>query len=141
MDKSKEIVFEEDEVFSDKEYKLVLTVVKSGFETDVIEAAKSVGSNGGILVQAKGIPRVQKMFMGFSLDPENTLVFILVKNELVVPVIKSIYSMVGYKSDAHGMVFALPVSLVAGMNEEVEEIKEDSKKHINWCAFYFDWLY
>lgn len=116
------VKFEEDEIFTDEEYKLVLTVVKRGFESDVIEAAKSVGSNGAILLQAKGISKVQRKFLGFSVDPENTLVLILVRNELAVPTIKSIYSVVDYKSDAHGMVFALPVSLVAGMDTEYDKI-------------------
>ncbi len=121
MEKVK-VTFEEDEIFTDEEYKLVLTVVKRGFESDVIEAAKSVGSNGAILLQAKGISKIQKKFLGFSVDPENTLVLILAKNELTVPTIKAIYSVVDYKSEAHGMVFALPVSLVAGMDCEYEKI-------------------
>ena len=45
---------------------------------------------------------------------------ILVKDELVVPTIKAIYSVIDFKSEAHGMVFALPVSSVAGMNQEVD---------------------
>ena len=114
-------IFEEDEIFTDKEYKLVLTVVKTGFESDVIEAANSAGSHGGIVVQAKGISREQSKLLGLSFDPANSLIFILVKSELVVPVMKSIYSVASVKSAARGMVFALPVSRVAGMNEKIEE--------------------
>ena len=114
--------FEEDDIFSDDEFKLVLSIVKRGFESDVLDAAKSVGHYGAFIMQAKGVSRLQRKFLGFSIDPENTVVMMLVKNELVVPVIKSIYSVTDFKSEARGMVFALPVSLVAGMNDTYEKI-------------------
>ena len=115
-------VFEEDEIFSKDEYKLVVTIVKRGFETDVLEAAKSIGSNGAILMQAKGVSKIQEKFFGFSLNPENTTIMILVKKQNVVPTMKTIYSVIDFKSDARGMVFALPVSLVAGMDATYDRI-------------------
>ncbi len=115
-------VFEEDEIFSKDEYKLVVTIVKRGFETDVLEAAKSIGSNGAILMQAKGVSKIQEKFFGFSLNPENTTIMILVKKQNVVPTMKAIYSVIDFKSDARGMVFALPVSLVAGMDATYDRI-------------------
>lgn len=117
-----ELFFEEDDIFSTNEYKLVISIVKRGFETDVLEAAKSVGTTGGILLQAKGVSKMKKNFLGFSVNPENTLVMILVKDELVVPTMKAIYSVTDFKSEANGMVFALPVSLVAGMENDYEKI-------------------
>lgn len=118
-----EFIFEEDDIFSNEEYKLVVSIVKRGFETDVLEAAKSVGTNGGILLQAKGVSKLKKNFLGFSVNPENTLVMILVKDHLVVPTMKAIYSVTDFKSEAKGMVFALPVSLVAGMENDYERIE------------------
>ena len=116
------VLFEEDDVFSSNEYKLVVSIVKRGFETDVLEAARSVGTSGGILLQAKGVSKLKKNFLGFSVNPENTLVMILVKDELVVKTMKAIYSVTDFKSEARGMVFALPVSLVAGMEGDYEKI-------------------
>lgn len=113
----------DEDIFSTEEYKLLLAIVKRGFESDVLEAAKSVGSNGAILMQAKGVSKIQKKFLGFSISPENTVVMILVKNELTVPTIKAIYSSADFKSEARGMVFALPVSLVAGMEDDYEKIE------------------
>lgn len=115
--------FEEDDIFSSNEYKLVVSIVKRGFEADVLEAARSVGSNGGILLQAKGVSKLKKNFLGFSVNPENTLVMILVKDELVVKTMKAIYSVTDFKSEARGMVFALPVSLVAGMESDYDKIE------------------
>lgn len=125
MDNNEVLDFEEDDIFSDDEFKLVLSIVKRGFETDVLEAAKSVGHYGAFLMQAKGVSKTQRSFLGFSIDPENTVVMMVVKKELVVPVIKAVYSVTDFKSEARGMVFALPVSLVAGMKETYDKVDFD----------------
>lgn len=113
---------EEDDVFCNGDFKLVMSVVKRGFETDVLEAAKAAGHSGAVIMQAKGVSKMQKKFLGFSIDPENSVVMMIVKNDIVVPVIKSIYSAADFMSEARGMVFALPVSLVAGMNHTYDKI-------------------
>ena len=122
MENKNIVEFDEDDIFSNDEFKLVLSIVKRGFESDVLEAAKSVGHFGAFIMQAKGVSKLQKKFLGFSIDPENTVVMMLVKNELVVPVIKSIYAVADFRSEARGMVFALPVSMVAGMNDTYDKI-------------------
>lgn len=122
MDKKDEVMFVDDEIFSNEEYKMVLSVVKRGFETDVLEAGKAVGHFGAIIMQAKGVSRLQKKFLGFSISPENSVVMMIVKKELVVPVMKSIYSVADFTSEANGMAFALPVSMVAGMNKHYDKI-------------------
>ena len=117
--------FEEENIFSDDEFKMVMSIVKRGFETEVLEAAKSVGHFGAFIMQAKGVSKIQRKFLGFSIDPENTVVMMLVKKELVVPVMKSIYSSVDFTSEARGMVFAVPVSQVVGMRDTYEKIDLD----------------
>ncbi len=114
--------FEEENIFSDDEFKLVMSIVKRGFETEVLEAAKTAGHLGAFVMQAKGVSKIQRKFLGFSIDPENTVVMMLVKKELVVPVMKSIYSSVDFTSEARGMVFALPVTEVVGMRDTYEKI-------------------
>jgi len=116
------IEFNEEDIFEKDEYKLVFTTIKRGFETEVLEAAKKVGHYGATVMQAKGVSKIQRKFLGFSIDPETTIVLMIVKDELVLDVIKEIYSVVDFKSEARGMVFALPVSLVAGLNDAYEKI-------------------
>jgi len=116
------IEFNEEDIFEKDEYKLVFTTIKRGFETEVLEAAKKVGHYGATVMQAKGVSKIQRKFLGFSIDPETTIVLMIVKDELVLDVSKEIYSVVDFKSEARGMVFALPVSLVAGLNDAYEKI-------------------
>lgn len=114
--------FYEEDIFEKDDYKLVLTTIKRGFETSVLEAAKKVGHYGATVMQAKGVSKLQRKFLGFSIAPETTVVLMIVKDDIVIDVIKSIYSRADFKSEARGMVFALPVSLVAGLNDTYEKI-------------------
>ena len=117
-----EKLFEEDEIFSEDEYKLVFTTVKRGYEGEVLEAAKLSGHSGAVVMQAKSVDKMRKKFFGFSVDPESAVILMIVKSDIVVPVIKSIYSVVDFKSEARGMIFVLPISMVSGMNESYEKI-------------------
>ena len=126
MSMEKEIFnFEDNDIFTDGNFKCVLSIVKRGFEGEVLEAAKSAGHYGAVVMQAKGVSRFQKRFFGFSVDPENTVVMMIVREDLVVPVMKAIYATADFRSEARGMIFALPVSLVSGMNESLEKIDID----------------
>ena len=115
-------VFYEEDIFEKDDYKLVLTVVKRGYETEVLEAAKRANHCGATVLQAKGVSKIQKKFLGFSIDPEATIVMMVVKDELVLDVMKKIYDVADFKSEARGMVFALPVSMVAGLDETYDKI-------------------
>lgn len=122
MEKMIDNFFEEDDIFSDGEFKLIFTSVKRGFESEVLEAAKLEGHSGAIVMQAKSVEKVRKRFFGFSVDPESSVILMIVKAEIVLPVVKSIYSVVDFKSEARGMVFVLPVSMVCGLNETCDKI-------------------
>ena len=105
----------DDDIFDDELYKLVVAIVQRGYSDEVVFAAKSAGAKGAVIMQGKGVGTSEHKFFGFKIDPENEVVLILVKEEIVVPIMKAIYAMTDYKSSARGMVFALPVSYVTGM--------------------------
>ena len=122
-------IFDND-VFDDDLYKLVVTIVQRGYSDEVVFAAKSAGAKGAVIMQGKGVGTSEHKFFGFKIDPENEVVMILVKEELVVPIMKAIYAMTDYKSAARGMVFALPVSYVTGMTHiklDDDEIKTEEE--------------
>lgn len=116
-------IFDED-IFDDKLYKLVVAIVQRGFSDEVVFAAKAEGAKGAVILQGKGSGNSEKKFFGFKIDPENEVVLMLVKEDIVVPIMKSIYAIADYKSAARGLVFALPVSYVTGMTHvKTEEIE------------------
>lgn len=102
-------------IFDNDVYKLIVAVVQRGYSDEVVFAAKSAGAKGAVILQGKGNGSSERKFFGFKIDPENEVVLILVKEEVVVPIMKAIYSSTDYQSLARGMVFALPVSYVTGM--------------------------
>ena len=114
--------FEEEYIFSDEEYKLVVTIVKRGYEREVLESAKMAGHSGSTVMNAKGVSKIEKKFLGFSVDPENSVIIMVVKDKLVLPVVKAIYASSDFRSEAKGMVFALPISLVSGVDEPYDDI-------------------
>lgn len=121
----------DDDVFDDDLYKLVIAIVQRGYSEDVVFAAKSAGAKGAVVIQGKGSGGSERKFFGFRIEPENEVVLILVKEEVVVPIMKAIYSATDYRSGARGLVFALPVSYVTGMTHikvDEEELTENNEK-------------
>ena len=116
-------IFDED-IFDDDLYKLVVAIVQRGYSDEVVFAAKSAGAKGAVILQGKGAGSSEHKFFGFKIDPENEVVMILVKEEIVVPIMKAIYLVTDYQSSARGMVFALPVSYVTGMTH-VKPVDEE----------------
>lgn len=103
------------ELDPNKEYECVLAIVQRGYSDEVVAAARSEGATGAVIIQGKGTTNEKRRFFGFSIEPENEMVMMLVDGEIVVPVVRAIYKAVDYKSEARGLVFALPVSYVSGM--------------------------
>jgi len=63
-------IFEEGDIFSEDNYKLIFTSVRRGFEGEVLEAAKLEGHSGAIVMQAKAVEKVRKRFFGFKKNLE-----------------------------------------------------------------------
>ena len=119
-------IFDE-EIFSNDDYKLVIAIVERGFGDDAINAAKTAGAKGGVVINGKGSGTTKRKFFGMAVDPENDIVMILVKSEIVVPIMKAIYASSNYKAGQRGFVFALPVSYVTGMTH-IKEFEENNNQ-------------
>lgn len=118
----------DEEIFDDEIYKLVVAVVQRGYSDEVINASRSKGAKGAVILNGKGKGESERKFFGFQVDPENETVLILVREELCVPIVKAIYSAVDYKSAARGMVFVLPVNYVSGMTHSKKDTEENQEK-------------
>ena len=111
------------EIFDDENYKLIVAIVQRGYSDEAINAARSKGAKGAVILNGTGQGDSKRKFFGFEVNPENETVLILVKEELCLPIVKAIYAAVDYRSAARGMVFVLPVSYVSGMTHgrEIED--------------------
>ena len=115
MDKDKNLIPEGLDLSGEKEYKLLFSVVQRGYSDEAINAAKSAGATGAVVIQGKGTNNEKRKFFGFQIEPENEVVMMIVDADDAVPITKAIYKAVDYKSEARGLVFVLPISYVSGM--------------------------
>lgn len=113
----KEVDSEMDKLKADVKYSLIVSVVNQGFTENVVAAAKNGGARGGTVVHARraGSEKAESFF-GISIDAEKEIVMILASIENKAEIMKCIGQSCGITSDAHGIVFSLPVEDVAGIN-------------------------
>ena len=105
-----EIVF--GDIVKEQQYKLVLTIVKRGYAYEVVKAATNSGGKGAMILNGRGSTVNKKRFFGMDIAPEKEMVVMVVKEELAYPIVKEIYAIANFKSDAKGSVMVLPVSFL-----------------------------
>ncbi len=97
-------------------YAALLVAVASGYSEDVVEAARSAGARGGTVLKGrrKNSEQVSAHF-GVALQEEQELVVIVVPRAKKTGVMSAISSACGLKTQAHGVVIALPVDEAIGL--------------------------
>lgn len=120
-------VLAEEEFLSSDKHMLVVGIVNRGFASAAVAAARENGGSGAVILEGRGVSKSERKFFGVIVEPENEMILMVVKEEFVYPVIKSIYGTVDYKSPGRGLVFALPVSVVSGLTHGIGQKKEDDK--------------
>lgn len=91
-------------------HKLIVVMVKRGYAYEVIKTATASGGKGAIILNGRGRSQTKKRFFGMDIAPEKEMVVMVVREDLAYPIVKEIYAIANFKSDAKGTVMALPVS-------------------------------
>ena len=117
MDKELEMLVSEPvEVVMDEvkqvSHKLVVAIVKKGYAYEVVKSATNSGGKGAIILGGRGSANEKKRLFGMEIAPEKEMVVMVVREELVYPMIKEIYAISGFKTNAKGTVFAMPISFL-----------------------------
>ena len=114
---------EKKENVMDKDTKsvLIVTVVDKGNTDVVMDSARSAGASGGTVVKAKGTGAEIAKFFGVAISDEKEMVYIVAKRENRDAIMHAIMEKAGSNTDAHGVIFSLPVEGVIGIKgfEEV----------------------
>ena len=95
-----------------QDHKLLVAIVKKGYAYEVIKTATNSGGKGAIILSGRGNSTTKKRFFGMDIAPEKEMVVMVVKEELAYPIIKEIYAIANFKSDAKGTIMALPISFL-----------------------------
>ena len=104
---------EENEMNSD--FELIVAICEKGFTNTVMDAARSAGAGGGTTIKARGTgAQAAEKFFGISLAEEKEIIFIVSDVNKKKDIMRAIMNDAGVSTDAHTLVFSLPVSATAG---------------------------
>lgn len=94
---------------------LIITIANKGNFECVMEAARAAGATGGTVVRAKGTGAAMAKFFGISISEEKDMIYIVAKRENRDAIMHSIMEKAGKDTDAHSIVFSIPVDSVCGV--------------------------
>lgn len=108
-------------------FKLIITIVNSGFSTLVMDAAREAGATGGTIIHSSGAGahEAEKLF-GIAVSPEKETVLILTPERGAESIMKSIIKKAGLNTLGAGLCFALNVDSVMGVAFGINESDEKS---------------
>ena len=106
-------------------HEVIIAIVNSGFAEEAMEVAKANGARGGTIINARGVAKEEAAaFFGIAFHADKEIVMIVVEKEVRNDILNALYKEMGMDKKAHGIVFSLPVSDVAGMAAPQAEEKE-----------------
>lgn len=94
---------------------LIVTIADKGNTERVMEAARSAGATGGTSVRSKGTGASIAKFFGIAISEEKEMIYIVAKRDMRDGIMRAIMEKAGKNTDAHAVVFSLPVDSVCGI--------------------------
>lgn len=111
----------QEESLMDISHELIMAITDKDQNDLVMDAARSAGAQGGTVLHAKGTAGSDnRKFFGISLAEERDIVMIVVRKEDKADVMRAIARDAGIMSEAHTILFSLPVTEVAGLSDRVQ---------------------
>ena len=95
---------------------VLLNVIADKGNVDLImDAARDAGATGGTVIPAKGTGAEIAKIFGVVISEEKELIYIVAKREERDAIMKAVMEKAGKDSDAHAIVFSIPVEKVIGI--------------------------
>lgn len=106
----------EESAMMTRKYALIAAVVNRGFSDDVMEAARGAGAGGGTVLHSRSIGSEDATKVwGLGVQEEKEVVLILAETENKVAIMTAISETYGVRTEAGGIVTALPIDDVMGL--------------------------
>ena len=103
-------------------HEVIFAIVNAGYAEDAMEVARGQGVRGGTILTGRGVARENEAaFFGFTIHAEKEILMMVVEKDIRDQVLHALYKEMGMQKKAQGIVFALPVSDVAGLVKLPEE--------------------
>ena len=94
-----------------KELKALYIIVNAGFSSEVVQIARSLGSTGATIINARGSVTKPKIILGITIDTEKEIILSVVEKEVAVKITEAIKEKLGVGTAAHGLCFFMPVEM------------------------------
>ena len=107
---------EEQKMTEGTRYSMIMITVNEGFSDEVLDTAKNAGARGGTIIRGRrrGLDAPMQ-FWGISLQEEQEILLIIAPKELKKQIMSAVCSAHGLTSPAQGLVLALPIEDVLGI--------------------------
>ena len=106
-------------------HEVIFAIVNAGFAEEAMDVAREQGVRGGTILNARGVAKANEAaFFGITIHHEKEILMMVVEKSIRDNVLNALYKQMGMAKKAQGMVFALPVSDVAGLVQVQPEQKE-----------------
>lgn len=93
------------------ELKALYVIVNAGFSSDVVDIARSLGSTGATILNARGSAGKPQTILGITIDSEKEIVLSVVEKEIAAKIMESIKEKMGAGTPAHALSFCVPVEM------------------------------
>ena len=103
-------------------HEVIFAIVNAGYAEDAMDVAREQGVRGGTIISGRGVARENEAaFFGITIHAEKEILMMVVEKNIRDQVLHALYKQMGMQKKAQGIVFALPVSDVAGLVKIPEE--------------------
>lgn len=95
---------------------LIVSIVRKGWGSTVLQASVKAGARGGTVLSGRGAGiHEQERIFGISIEPEKEIVLTLVYSDQIEAVLPKIVEAAELNEMGRGIAFVLPVDRVAGV--------------------------
>ena len=110
------------------QHEVIFAIVNAGFAEDAMDVAREQGVRGGTILNARGGAKANEAaFCGINIHHEKEILMMVVEKDIRDNVLNALYKEMGMAKKAQGIVFALPVSDVAGLVQIAEQPEEPAE--------------
>lgn len=95
---------------------VIVTIVRKGWGSTVLEASVKAGARGGTVLMGRGAGRNEKeKIFGVSIEPEKEILLTVVSADRVDAILEAIVKAAELNEVGRGIAFVVPVEKVAGV--------------------------
>ncbi len=113
----------------EKEYDLIVTIVRKGQKDKVVEASRAGGAKGGTIIYGTGTGKDEfNSILGVQIQPEREIVLTLASTEQKNEIMRLICEYADLYNSGNGLCFSLPAYDIIGSNRMLKEQEKENAK-------------